>query len=268
MTKKRLKNGEQLLKEEKANNKEQLKKVSKTAKVLLTLVAVIIIAIIIFILYEVTTVNNKYYIGEKNLQIPILVYHDLVKDESEVKFDYMQTTINTFETQISGLMKLGYKPISYQELVDYKNGKKAISKWSFLITFDDGYIGVYKYGYEIAKKYNIPMAAFEIDENVGSKECFSWEQAKEMKESGLISIYLHGLQHLEYNKEPTEKLVEQTNQAYKNLTTNLQDNTILKVFTYPYGLYRIDELEGLGNQGYIQNLTDNRVNQSNKLNLK
>ena len=35
----------------------------------------------------------------------------------------MQTTYDTFKKQITGLMKLGYKPISYQDLEDYKNGK-------------------------------------------------------------------------------------------------------------------------------------------------
>ena len=248
-------------------NENKKNQVSRTTKVLLTVLAIILILIISFITYEVTTVHNKYYIGHKNLQIPIFVYHNLVEDRNNIQFAYMQTTVHKFEKQITGLMKLGYVPISYQDLVDYKNGKKEISKWSFLITFDDGYEGVYKYAYPIAKKYNIPMAAFEIDENVGDPNCFTWEEAKEMKDSGLMSIYLHGLQHLEYNKEPTKKLVSQTNQAYKNLTTNLQDNNILKVFTYPYGLYRDDEIVALANEGYIENLTDNKVNQSKKLNL-
>lgn len=243
------------------------KRTHKVAKILLTILLVILILIITAVWYEAATIKNTYFIGKKNLQIPIFVYHDLVENESDIKYSYMQTTVSEFESQITGLMKLGYQPISYQDLVDYKDGKKAISKRSFLITFDDGYEGVYKYAYQIAKKYNIPMAAFEIDENVGSQGCFSWEEAKEMHDSNLMSIYLHGLQHLEYDKEPTEKLVAQTNQAYTNLTTNLKDNSILKVFTYPYGLYKDEEILALADQGYIENLTDNMVNQSNKLNL-
>lgn len=246
---------------------QENKKNNKVKKVLRIILIIILITIISYVTYEIATLRNTYYIGQKNLEIPIFVYHDLVENQDEVQYDYMQTTVETFEKQITGLMKLGYTPISYQDLVDYKNGNKAISKWSFLITFDDGYDGVYKYAYPIAKKYNIPMTSFEIDENMNSNECYTWEQAKEMKESGLMSIYLHGLQHLQYNQEPTEKLVSQTNQAYQNLTTQLQDNTILKVFTYPYGLYRDDEITALANEGYIENLTDNLVNESKDLNL-
>lgn len=239
----------------------------KVKKALLYLLLIIIIAMVGFIIYEIATVNNTYYMGEKNLQIPIFVYHDIVEDESQVEYDYMQTTAETFEKQITGLMKLGYKPISYQDLLDYKNGEKAIPKWSFLITFDDGYDGVYKYAYEIAKKYNIPMASFEITDTIGIDGYYTWEQARQMHDSGLMSIYLHGYTHAEYNTKSPEELLEETNMAYENLQKELGDTEILKVFTYPYGLYTEGERDTLYKAGYIQNLTDNRINTSNKLDL-
>lgn len=237
-------------------------------KVFISILVIIIIAISSFIIYERATVNNTYYIGEKNLQIPVFVYHDIVQDESQIQYDYMQTTVDTFEKQITGLMKLGYKPISYQDLEDYKNGKKAIPKWSFLITFDDGYTGVYNYAYEIAKKYNIPMTSFINNNTIGTESVFyTWENAKEMNESGLIYIYSHGLTHAQYNKETPEKLVDDTEKSYSEIKQKLNDDDILKVFTYPYGLYTDEERAALWENGYIQNLTDNRVNLSEKLDL-
>lgn len=73
------------------------KKIGKVKKVILLILAIIVIALISFIAYEVATVNNTYYIGEKNLQIPVFVYHDIVEDESQIEFDYMQTTARKFE---------------------------------------------------------------------------------------------------------------------------------------------------------------------------
>lgn len=244
-----------------SNKKKNLK------KYIIATISIILILMIGFIIYEIATVNNTYYIGEKNLQIPIFVYHDLVEDESDIEFDYMQTPVKTFEKQITGLMKLGYKPISYEDLVKYKNGEIAIPKWSFLITFDDGYTGVYKYAYEIAKKYNIPITSFAIDDKVGQTGYYTWEQAKEMKDSGLVSVYSHGLTHVKYDEKTTEDLVEETKTAYHHLYQRLEDNNILKVFTYPYGLYTNEHIIALEQNGYIQNLTDNRINQSNKLDL-
>ena len=246
---------------------EGKKKMSKVKKVVLFIILFIAVIIVSFVIYEIATVNNTYYIGEKNLQIPIFVYHDLVPDESQVEYDYMQTTVDIFENQITTLMKLGYKPITYQDLVDYKNGTKAIPKWSFIITFDDGYEGVYKYAFEIAKKYNIPMTSFAIDDKVGEPGYYTWEQAKEMHDSGLMSIYSHGYTHTKYDAESVDKLVTDTETAYQNLVTNLEDENLLKVFTYPYGLCTEDEKIALANKGFIQNLTDNKINTSENLNL-
>ena len=251
------------------NKEEKLekKKMSTVKKVILSVLLVLILAIVSFVIYEVATVNNTYYIGEKNLQIPVFVYHDIVEDESQIEYDYMQTTAKQFEKQITGLMKLGYKPISYEDLVAYKNGEKAIPKGSLLITFDDGYTGVYKYAFEIAKKYNIPMTSFEITDTVGIPGYYTWDEAREMKESGLMSIYLHGYTHTQYDKETPERLLSDTNKAQEDLENNLEDNNILKVFTYPYGLYTNAERDTLWQAGYVQNLTDNRINLSDKLDL-
>lgn len=251
------------------NEKENIKKkkMSTTKKVFLSILLIVVIAIASFVIYEVATVNNTYCIGEKTLQIPVFVYHDIVEDESQIEFDYMQTTAKQFEKQMTGLMKLGYKPISYEDLVAYKNGKKAIPKWSFLVTFDDGYTGVYKYAFKIAKKYNIPMTSFEISDTVGTTGYYTWEQAKEMKESGLMSIYLHGYTHTQYDQETPERLLSDTNKAQEDLENHLEDNNILKVFTYPYGLYTNEERNVLWQAGYVQNLTDNRINLSDRLDL-
>jgi peptidoglycan/xylan/chitin deacetylase (PgdA/CDA1 family) len=239
----------------------------KCKKIVLSILLIFIIIIMSFVCYEAATVKNEYYISQKNLQIPIFVYHNIVKDDSQVQYSYMETTQSTFEKQITGLIKLGYVPISYQDLVDYKNGKKKISKWSFLITFDDGYEGVYEYAYPIAKKYNIPMTSFAIDNCVGTDGYYTWNQAKEMQDSRIFSICSHGLTHIEYDKVDPETLLNQTNEAYNNLQNKLNDKNLLKVFTYPYGLYTDKEIETLASQGYIENLTDNKINQSNKLNL-
>ncbi len=247
--------------------KNEKKRVSTAKKIILSVLLILILAIISFLIYEIATVNKTYYIGEKNLQIPVFVYHDIVEDESQIEYDYMQTTAKQFEKQITGLMKLGYKPISYEDLVAYKNGEKAIPKWSFLITFDDGYTGVYKYAFEIAKKYNIPMTSFEISDTVGIPGYYTWDEAREMEESGLMSIYLHGYTHIEYDKETPERVLSDTNKAQEDLQNQLGDNNILKVFTYPYGLSTNEERSLLWQAGYIQNLTDNRINLSDRLDL-
>ena len=42
---------------------------------------------------------------------------------------------------------------------------------------------------------------------------------------------------------------------------------VLKVFTYPYGLSTNEERQMLKEAGYVQNLTDNKINTSKELDL-
>ena len=47
--------------------------------ILVGIIVVIIIGIIGIVCYDRITVNNQYYIGEKNLEIPIFVYHNILR---------------------------------------------------------------------------------------------------------------------------------------------------------------------------------------------
>ena len=87
-----------------------------------------------------------------------------------------------------------------------------------------------------------------------------------MQESGLVSIYSHGRTHIFYDKESNETLINDLKISYEDIEkhTGKRKN---KVFTYPYGAYREDQIEALEKEGYIQNLTDDKINESNTLNL-
>lgn len=241
-------------------------KLNKKIKITITILLVILLLLVASIICEFSTHDNMYYKSEKNLKIPIFVYHDIVNSEDEIEYEYMQTTKATFEEQMVGLMKLGYKPITYQDLIDYNNGEKALYKHSFILTFDDGNDGVYENAFPIAKKYNIPMTSFVINYNVGTPGYFTWEQAKEMQDSGLVEICSHSLKHIEYDKVTPEELEQDITTSLSEIKNKLQAET-KKVFCYPYGLYSLEGQETLKDAGIIQNLTDNRINDSKSLNL-
>ena len=55
--------------------------------------------------------------------------------------------------------------------------------------------------------------------------------------------------------------------SWPDLQKELGDPNILKVFTDPYGLCSEEGRKTLKDAGYVQNLTDNKINTSNKLDL-
>lgn len=65
---------------------------SKIKRIVIGILISILVLCAGFICYDRITINNQYYIGEKELYIPIFVYHNIVSDESQIAYDYMQTT--------------------------------------------------------------------------------------------------------------------------------------------------------------------------------
>lgn len=207
-----------------------------------------------------------YYKGETDIKIPILLYHEITKNEPNRDLYYMQTSVEKFEEQIKGLLDEGYSFISYDELVEFYNGNKPLSEKTLLICFDDGWIGNYENAFPILEKYKIPAAIYVVDDLVGTENYFNWKQAKQMNESGLISIYSHGRTHIYYNNETSQTLLSDLETAYMNIENNV-GKVKNKVFTYPYGAYREEQIEDLAQVGYIQNLTDDKINHSSTLDL-
>lgn len=216
--------------------------------------------------YKPVDKTKTYYKNEKNLRIPILLYHEITTKQPERKLAYMQTTKDNFEKQVSGILEYGYTVISYNDLIAYNNGEKALPEKVVLIDFDDGYIGNYQNAFEVIKKYNIPVSIYVVDDLVGTPGYFNWEQAKEMSDSGLVSINSHGKTHIFYNKETPETLKEHIKYAHSKIEKKLQKR-VTKVFTYPYGAYTDQDLNTLKNEGFVQNLTNDEINESNTLNL-
>lgn len=247
-------------------NKKIANKYSILLKIIISILTIIILLGISIYTYDRLTVNNEYLISEKNLEIPIFLYHHIVKEESEIQYDYMQTTEKTFEEQIRGLENLGYHFISYQDLIDYNNGQKKLYKKSCVLTFDDGCRDIYTNAYPILQKYNIPFTMFVVTNAVGADGCASWEELKEMQDSGLALIASHSTNHTEFNKLSVEETLENVDSSYKALEENLGEQKT-KIFTYPYGLYSQEQLEPLKEEGYVINLTDNKINKSKNLNL-
>lgn len=210
--------------------------------------------------------NKKYYINEKNLKIPIFVYHNIVENNNEIIHDYMQTTIKTFKSQMQGLKKFGYHYISYDDLIDYKNGKKKLYKNSALVTFDDGYNNIYKKVFPFIQKENIPIASYIIIDNMEDENVLTWENTKLLDNSPLVTIASHSMDHADFSILDTNDAIKNIEKSYEIIEKHLGKKDT-KIFTYPGGMYKEETISALAEKGYIQNLTDNKINKSNALNL-
>lgn len=127
--------------------------------------------------------------------VPVLVYHDFWDKPSDGRNRF--TSGASFAAEMEYLHNNGYHVISLKKLINYMESGESIPEKSVVITFDDGYEGNYTIAYPILKKYNMPatialIAGFELYPNPEEDHPrLTWEEMREMEESGLVDIQAH-----------------------------------------------------------------------------
>ena len=237
----------------------------KKKYLIIILVLVLILVTVLIILSK--TKKNKI----ANVKIPILLYHDFVTtvpDSDPDNFSYINTP-QSYEENIKVLLENGYTFISFQELNDANNGKIKLPERPILITFDDGYYSNYEYIFPILKKYNVKASIFIVTDKIGKeidgKKYLSWEQCKEMQDSGLVEIFSHSKRHVFYDKLPVRTIRDDVIESYRIIEENL-GTTNLKVFAYPYGAYTKETVWTLKVNGIDMQVYDLGINYSNDFN--
>lgn len=74
---------------------------------------------------------------DNSVRVPILMYHSLTEDESQVNSVTM--TVERFEEQIRAMRDAGFQAVSYGDLAGYAGRGEPLPEKPVLITFDDGY---------------------------------------------------------------------------------------------------------------------------------
>ncbi len=188
------------------------------------------------------------------IDVPIVMYHHLEEDES--KLNEFMVTPEKFRTDMEKIQELGYQTVSYREIYDFVYGNGKLPEKPILVTFDDGYESNYIYAYPVLKELKMKATIAIIGVTVGKDEYmgkpafphFSYEQAKEMQDSGYIEIQTHtyDLHNIEkrtgvlpndsedlsvYNQIVREDITKATKEIEENIGNECF------VFSYPYGAY-------------------------------
>lgn len=217
---------------------------------------------------------------EEGVKVPIIMYHSILKD-SKRQGKYVISP-DTFESDLKYLTEQGYTTIVMQDLIDYVHGGTLPEK-PIMLTFDDGYSNNYLYAYPLLQKYGCKMVLSPIvrnveestesqDTNPNYAQC-SWEQLKEMSDSGLVELQNHSY-NMHTNtrgRNGTQKNKGESDEAYKQVFTEdvrraqeaFQQNIGKQptTFTYPFGAISNVSVIYLKEMGFQATLTcENKMN--------
>lgn len=138
--------------------------------------------------------NYFWHFNSVYVNIPIVTYHDITIDSSNGS---MQITKERFEEDMLYLKNNNYTPILVQDFIDISKGIIMPPEKPIMITFDDGYLSNYELAFPILQETNMKAIISVIAKNIrddignGFDVFMTWEQCREMYESGLVDIENH-----------------------------------------------------------------------------
>lgn len=170
--------------------------------------------------------------------IPMLLYHDIQQEYTPDKA-VITITPQRFEEHISALLNSGYTPVSFEDIYNASKGNFIMPQKPVVISFDDGYLTNYDYAFPVIQKYGAKATIFVVASTVGYSEGenphFTWEQAKIMLQSGLVSIQSHTYSHADLTTLDKFSLIRELRLSKYVTEKNL--GTSCDVLAFPYGEY-------------------------------
>jgi peptidoglycan/xylan/chitin deacetylase (PgdA/CDA1 family) len=157
----------------------------------------------------------------------------------------------------------GYRVISLEHAAAFFRGERSVPKKSVVLTIDDGYQSVYSVAYPILAKYGYPATVFVYSDYI-SGGGLTWQQMREMAQSGLFSFQAHSKTHADLTKRlPNESMLEyeqrlQTEVAAPAEKLGKRMTEPIFSYAYPFGAVNRPAVDELQRHGYEMGLTVKR----------
>lgn len=179
--------------------------------------------------------NHLYYTTLPSVEqipdgyrVPILMYHAV--SDNCWGISELFVSPSDMEAQLKYLTENGYTPIWFEDLPNVADYEKPV-----ILTFDDGYDDNYTELFPLLQKYNVKATIFCIAGAFGTSHKMTAKQAKEMSDSGLVSIQSHTMTHPDLDKLGQEDLEYEIGQSKTELTRVTGKEPF--VLCYPTGYY-------------------------------
>lgn len=146
----------------------------------------------------VQTLAGRISIAAMDRRVPVIMFHDVIPQRGPGSA-YFDDTLANFTAQIQFIHDNGLVPITIKQLYDHLSQGTTIPPNSICLTFDDNYLGFYKYAYPVLKQFNYPSAMFVhtnyVGDETGGHPKMNWTQLQELIKGGLVTIGGHTESH-------------------------------------------------------------------------
>jgi len=230
-------------------------------------------------------------------QFIAIAYHDVVRTRTELASDAI--TVDHLIDQFEWLLANDYHPVSIDDLLAARAGKRNLPRKAVLLCWDDGYASFYTLVFPLLKAYNFPAvlalegswiapeprATVRYGKKTMPRNHFlSWKQLRELAKSPLVEIASHSfdLHHgvladgfgdrlpavIARKYDPDTKRYESDKEQFERIYKDLQKNSRFiesrlgvrpRVMVWPFGRYNKNALDAARKAGMEICLTLNPV---------
>ena len=178
----------------------------------------------------------------------VLMYHDIKTTE----INGFDVSVKDFRQQLDWLVAHEYKTLSIDEFADCLIQNKRFPEKSVLITFDDGYDGIYTYAAPDLRQRGMKATFFVIKDAIGKRlpgyDYLTERQVIELSRDPLFSIQPHTLTHADLTEISSGQLqheVEDSKKFFEGLI-----GKPCRTIAFPYGHYNASVLAAVEKVGY------------------
>lgn len=149
-------------------------------------------------------------------------------------------TPERFNQQLDKLEKMGFTPLHCKDILHLQAENTSKTIRPVLLTFDDGTLDTYEKLFPILQKRQIKAIVFLITDFIGTKpDYMTWEQVRQMQQSGLVEFGSHTCSHARLRKLSTPDILHELTESKKVIEEKL--GTPCLAFCYPFGSGGVDK---------------------------
>ncbi|MEV5342774.1 polysaccharide deacetylase family protein [Streptomyces sp. NPDC052676] len=171
--------------------------------------------------------------------VPILMYHAIDTDPSDAT-RALSVTPRAFTDQMEVIGGLGLTPVTAADLAGRWRDGRPLPPRPVLVTFDDGYAGVYRHALPVLAKHGFPATLFVstgwirgAHETGGALDTMlDWDQVRELAGTG-VEIGGHSHSHPQLDQLGDDALRWEVTRCRDLVADEL--GTLPVSFAYPYG---------------------------------
>jgi peptidoglycan/xylan/chitin deacetylase (PgdA/CDA1 family) len=193
-------------------------------------------------------------------RIPVLMYHRVGEAHNDWERKYC-VGAQRFSEHMHTLARAGWRAVSIDDFFAWLDGRVELPEQSFLLTFDDGFLGVYEHAAPVLAELGWPATVFLVSRLIGQRD--TWCEAhnpsgvtyplmdashiRELRERG-FSFHSHTRNHADLPTLGDQPLRDQLAGAREDLQALLGED--VPYLAYPYGHYDDRVLQAARAAGY------------------